>query len=152
MPSKGPEPLNDSIRRRMQQQRRRDTSLEIGIRRALHQLGYRYRVDHRPEPSLRCRGDIVFTRRKVVIFVDGCFWHGCPMHATAPVNNAAWWREKLAANVERDTRNTQALEQLGWLVVRVWGHEALDEAIPRINAALDTRPLPTRFDGKGTNS
>ncbi|WP_178358690.1 very short patch repair endonuclease [Mycolicibacterium hippocampi] len=120
----------------MQRQRRRDTSLELQVRRALHELGYRYRVDFRPEPILRCRGDIVFTRRKIVVFIDGCFWHGCPEHATSPVNNAEWWRMKLAANVERDRRNTRALEEIGWTVLRVWEHEALDEAVARITATL----------------
>src|SRR6478735_3288497 len=102
----------------MQQQRRRDTKLEVEIRRRLHSLGYRFRVDHRPEPSLRTRGDIVFTRRRVVVFVDGCFWHGCPEHATSPKNNADWWRGKLAANVGRDRRADKALTGLGWKVVR----------------------------------
>src|SRR4051794_32017565 len=97
-----PEPLNDVVRRRMQSQRRRDTTLELKIRRSLHALGYRYRVDFRMEPSFRARGDVVFTRKRVVVFVDGCFWHGCPEHATAPKNNAEWWRTKLEANVARD--------------------------------------------------
>ena len=76
MPTDKPEPLDDSIRRRMQLQRRRDTRLEVKIRRVLHRMGYRFRVDYRPDKSLRCRGDLVFTRLKVVVFVDGCFWHG----------------------------------------------------------------------------
>ncbi|MBZ4519466.1 very short patch repair endonuclease [Mycobacterium avium] len=131
-----PEPLDDSTRRRMQSQRRRDTTLESRIRKALHQSGFRFRVDHRPEKSLRCRGDIVFTRLKVIVFVDGCFWHGCPRHATSPTNNAEWWREKLDANVERDRRNDQLLKELGWRVVRIWEHEETDEAVERIRAAL----------------
>src|ERR1700748_3011780 len=100
-----PEPLDDVVRRRMERQARRDTSIEIGVRRRLHGFGYRYRVDFRLESTLRCRGDIVFTRRRVVVFIDGCFWHGCPIHATAPKNNAEWWRDKLTANVARDERN-----------------------------------------------
>lgn len=78
----------------------------------------------------------MFTRRKIVVFIDGCFWHGCPEHATSPVNNAEWWRMKLAANVERDRRNTRALEEIGWTVLRVWEREALDEAVARITATL----------------
>ncbi|WP_369830553.1 very short patch repair endonuclease [Mycobacterium sp. 1245111.1] len=121
----------------MQAQRRRDTEVEIGIRKALYRLGYRYRVDYRPEKSLRCRGDLVFTKRKVVVFIDGCFWHGCPLHATSPKNNAEWWREKLDANIERDRRNSLALRDLGWTVVRVWEHETVDEAVARIREALE---------------
>ncbi|MGV0795719.1 very short patch repair endonuclease [Mycolicibacterium elephantis] len=136
MPLNRPEPLDDAIRRRMQRQRRRDTALEVRIRKALHGAGFRFRVDYRPENSLRCRGDIVFTRRKVIVFVDGCFWHGCPIHATAPANNAEWWRKKLDTNVERDRRNTRALQDLGWTVVRIWEHEGTEEAIGRVRAAL----------------
>lgn len=132
-----PEPLDDVVRRRMERQARRDTSVELEIRRRLHALGYRYRVDHRLEPSLRSRGDIVFTRRRVVVFVDGCFWHGCPYHATTPKNNAEWWQEKLAANVARDERNRRALEALGWTVIRVWEHEETDSALSRIVGVLD---------------
>ena len=132
-----PEPLDDVVRSRMERQARRETSVEIAIRRRLHALGYRYRVDHRLERSLRCRGDIVFTRRRVVVFVDGCFWHGCPIHATEPKNNAEWWREKLAANVARDGRNRQALIDLGWTVVQIWEHEDPKDAVDRIASVLD---------------
>lgn len=122
----------------MQSQKRRDTGAELAIRRRLHALGYRYRVDHRLEPSLRVRGDLVFTRRKVVVFVDGCFWHGCPEHSTVPKTNAAWWREKIAANQARDERNTLALEALGWTVIRVWEHVPVDMAVDRVRAAVST--------------
>jgi DNA mismatch endonuclease (patch repair protein) len=127
-----PEPLDDITRRRMQRQRRRDTALEIAIRGGLHAQGHRFRVDHPPEPSLRCRGDIVFTRRRVVVFVDGCFWHGCPLHATEPKNNAEWWREKLAANMARDRRHDEELTSAGWTVLRIWEHENADVAIRRV--------------------
>ena len=120
----------------MQSQRRRDTAPELAVRRRLHAQGHRYRVDFRLEASLRCRGDIVFTRKKVVVFVDGCFWHGCPEHATTPLNNVAWWTNKLAANVARDKRNTGALERLGWTVIRIWGHEDIEFAVLRIEQAL----------------
>lgn len=133
-----PEPLDDKVRRRMQQQRRRDTSLELALRRALHAQGYRFRVDHRLEPGLRVRGDLVFTRKRVVVFVDGCFWHGCPEHATAPKNNAEWWREKLAANVARDTRNRALLRDMGWMVVQVWEHVDLQTAVHLVRTALES--------------
>lgn len=136
MSSKSPDPFDDLIRRRMQRQRRRDTALELQVRKQLHGIGFRYRVDYRPERSLRCRGDIVFTRRKVVVFVDGCFWHRCPLHATMPTNNAEWWREKLAANVERDRRNTMALAAFGWTVIRVWEHESVEAAVAQIDGAI----------------
>jgi DNA mismatch endonuclease (patch repair protein) len=136
MRSNLPEPLDELTRRRMQRQRRRDTVVEVCIRKSLHRAGFRFRVDYRPEKSLRCKGDVVFTRWKVIVFVDGCFWHGCPLHATSPANNSEWWQEKLHANVERDKRNTRALEELGWKVVRVWEHENSDEAAERIERVL----------------
>jgi DNA mismatch endonuclease (patch repair protein) len=132
-----PEPLDQHVRQRMRTQKRRDTKLELEIRRRLHALGYRFRVDYRVEPSLRVRGDIVFTRRRVVVFVDGCFWHGCPEHATQPRNNAVWWTEKLAANVARDQRAASALRGRGWTVLRIWEHQDVDAAVPRIVAALE---------------
>ena len=131
-----PEPLNDVIRQRMQSQRRRDTTLELEIRRALHARGHRYRVDFRMDPRLHTRGDIVFTGQRVVVFVDGCFWHGCAEHATAPKNNAEWWREKLAVNVTRDRRVDEELRQVGWTVLRIWEHEPAPDAVARIRAAL----------------
>lgn len=131
-----PKPLDDVVRRRMQQQRRRDTGVEWDVRRRLHAAGLRYRVDFRPEASLRCRGDIVFTRSRVVVFIDGCFWHACPVHATQPKNNAEWWREKLNANSSRDRRNTLALEGFGWTVLRFWEHEGPNTIVETIVATL----------------
>lgn len=131
-----PDPLDDVTRGRMQRQRRRDTGLEIQIRKALHACGYRYRVDFRMEPAQRARGDIVFTRKRLVVFIDGCFWHSCPQHATFPKHNAEWWRQKLAANVARDRRVDSELTKLGWTVVRIWEHETASEAVATIRAAL----------------
>lgn len=118
---------------------RRDTAAELAIRRELHRRGHRYRVDRRPVPHLRTRADIVFTRWRVAVFIDGCFWHGCPVHATQPKVNAAWWREKLAANVARDRRATADLRADGWEVVRIWEHERVDEAVRRVEIALGSQ-------------
>jgi len=131
-----PEPLDDVVRRRMQNQKRRDTKVEVEIRRRLHALGYRFRVDFRLVPTLRVRGDIVFTRRRIAVFVDGCFWHGCPTHATQPKSNAEWWREKLGANIARDQRNREALTALGWTVVQIWEHLDPEQAVAEIVQTL----------------
>ncbi len=121
----------------MQANRRRDTKPEVVLRRALHRLGYRYRKDLllRLE-DVKVRPDIVFTRRKVAVFVDGCFWHVCPQHGRQPTTNEWYWTPKLRRNMERDERANEALRQEGWSVVRVWEHEALDEAIASVQAAL----------------
>lgn len=131
-----PRPADEAVRRRMQRQRRRDTSREIAIRRQLHALGYRFRVDFRLAPPLRTRADIVFTRQKVAVFVDGCFWHGCPEHRTLPKNNAEWWRQKLQSNVDRDRRTDSELTTLGWTVLRIWEHEAPDDAVDQVLAQI----------------
>ncbi|AQX17000.1 very short patch repair endonuclease [Tessaracoccus sp. T2.5-30] len=113
---------------RMARQHRRDTEPEMLLRRELHRLGFRYRVDH-PLPGMpRRRADVLFTRAKVAVFVDGCFWHGCPEHKTSPANNAAWWTTKLARNVERDRETDAHLDALGWRVLRVWEHEDMRKA------------------------
>ena len=107
----------------MSQLRRRDNEAELAVRRLLHAAGYSYRVAY-PVPGMPRRTiDIAFTRAKVAVFIDGCFWHGCPEHGTKPTSNAEWWATKLAANVARDLDTTQWLESQGWTVLRFWEHE-----------------------------
>lgn len=107
----------------MRGQRRRNTKPEIRLRRELHNLGLRFRLDRQVLPAVRRRPDIVFGPAKVAVFVDGCFWHVCPTHGTSPRANAEWWEEKLASNVARDRDTDRLLEQAGWLSIRVWEHE-----------------------------
>lgn len=124
---------------RMSRQATRDTSPEARVRRRLHADGLRYRVHVRPLPQLRRTADIVFTRRRVAVFVDGCFWHGCPVHATKPKRNAEWWAAKLEANVKRDAETDRLLEGAGWVVVRIWEHEDPDVAASRVRSVVTTR-------------
>lgn len=121
---------------RMRRQRRRDTAPEVALRRELHGRGVRYFVDRAPLKGIRRRADLVFPRRRVAVYVDGCFWHRCPQHATDPKNNAEWWAAKLAANVARDRNTDAALAAAGWTVVRIWEHENPAEAADRVQAAL----------------
>lgn len=103
--------------------RRRDTAPEVAARSALHALGLRFRVAW-PIPGQRRRTiDIAFTRVRVAVFIDGCFWHDCPIHGTAPQANGGWWRAKLAANQVRDVAVNEQLAGLGWQVLRFWEHE-----------------------------
>lgn len=110
-------------RKVMQGNRSRDTSAELAVRRLLHAAGLRYRVAYRPEPSLRRTADIVFTKRRIAVFIDGCYWHACPQHGTVAHSNAAYWSEKLARNVARDADTTERLQGAGWTVLRFWEHE-----------------------------
>lgn len=123
----------------MQRQRRRDTAPELALRRALHRRGLRYRVDRPVVRGVRRRADVVFGPAKVAVFVDGCFWHCCPVHATYPASNAQWWAEKLAGNVARDRATDLALTAAGWLVVRVWEHEDAETAARHITDVVRAR-------------
>lgn len=116
--------------------RRRDTKPELAVRRALHARGLRYRVDYAPLGGRR-KADIVFTRRKIAVFIDGCFWHGCPEHGSTPVANAAYWLEKLKSNSERDRETDEQLRDAGWVVLRYWEHDGPQSVVDRVSAAMD---------------
>ncbi|TPW75736.1 very short patch repair endonuclease [Schumannella soli] len=121
--------------------RRRDTSPELAVRRLLHARGFRYRVDFRLQPPLRTRADIVFTRARVAVFIDGCFWHGCPDHATAPKRNSDYWIPKLARNVERDRETDAALATAHWTVLRYWEHQPADEVAIQIERCVGSKQI-----------
>lgn len=120
----------------MSRQRRRDTAPEMALRRELHRRGLRYRVDRPVIAGTRSRADLDFATARVAVFVDGCFWHGCPYHGTFPKNNAGWWREKLAANQLRDRTSDRLLTEAGWQVVRIWEHEPANAAADAVEAAV----------------
>lgn len=121
-------PSSPATSGRMSRQRRRDTVPELLLRRELHHRGLRFRVDL-PVPGMpRRRADVVFTRARIAVFVDGCFWHGCPDHATHPASNAAWWSAKLARNIERDRETDDHLRNNGWSVLRFWEHADMTTA------------------------
>jgi DNA mismatch endonuclease (patch repair protein) len=124
----------------MQQQRRRDTSSELALRRASHRLGLRYKVDAPlPVVGLRRRADLLFTGARIAVFVDGCFWHGCPVHGTEPKNNAEWWKEKFETNRRRDGDTDSRLGHAGWLSVRVWEHDDMSAAAERLADQVRSR-------------
>jgi DNA mismatch endonuclease (patch repair protein) len=120
----------------MQSNRGRDTGPEIALRRELHRRGLRYFVHRRPVRNLRRTADIVFPRRKLAVFMDGCFWHGCPDHHTVAKTNAQYWAAKVHTNVERDRETVRNLEGAGWRVVRIWEHEDVVDAADRIELLL----------------
>ena len=122
---------------------RRDTLPERAIRSELHRRGFRFRVDRAPLPGLRSRADIVFGPARVAVYVDGCFWHSCPEHATEPKANAEWWEQKLRRNRERDAATNRALRENGWEVVRIWEHEDPVAAADRVEALLKKRDRGT---------
>jgi DNA mismatch endonuclease (patch repair protein) len=124
------------FQRRMAVQRQRDTAPELALRRLLHCAGLRFRVDRSPLAGVRRRADVVFGPARVVVFVDGCFWHSCPLHGSLPRANREWWAAKLEANRARDADTDQRLAEAGWTVMRVWEHEDPVEATGRIVEAV----------------
>ena len=120
----------------MQRHPRRDTQPELRIRRELHRRGLRYRVHVRPLPELRRVADIVFRPTKVAVFIDGCYWHGCPVHGTTPKSNTWYWPAKIKRNRDRDADTDARLSVAGWVSVRVWEHEDPTEAAQRIEALV----------------
>lgn len=111
----------------------------MAVRRELHRLGLRYRVDLAPIPGLRRRADVVFTRARVVLFVDGCYWHGCRLHGTTPKSNTEWWSAKIEANRRRDADTDAKLNAAGWTSVRAWEHEDPVEIADRVCALVFQR-------------
>lgn len=118
-----PKPSSEAAHRRMSATGQKDTPAELKIRKRLFSMGLRYRADHPVLIKPRRRGDIVFPKLKVAVFVDGCFWHGCPIHGTWPKANAEFWRDKIETNRRRDDDTNRRLEEAGWKVVRIWEHE-----------------------------
>lgn len=136
----------------MSRQKSRNTGVEVALRKLLHGSGLRYRIHRRPVKGVRREADIVFGPARVAVFVDGCFWHGCPEHATWPRNNADFWRKKIEGNRSRDLDTDARLAIAGWLSVRIWEHEDPVEAAERVISTVamrrDALGVPAR-SGRG---
>ena len=123
----------------MQSNRSRDTKPELELRSAVHALGLRYRVAAKPLAGLRRTADLVFPKARVAVFLDGCFWHGCPEHHTVATANAKFWADKVEGNRTRDRDTDSRLLDAGWVSVRVWEHEDPAEAARRVELAVRGR-------------
>lgn len=130
-----------TVRKQMQANRGRDTKPELAIRSRVHRMGLRFRVATRPLPSSRRTADLVFTRAHVAVFVDGCYWHGCPDHLRPAQQNSEFWREKIKGNRMRDEETNQLLRAAGWTVVRIWEHEDPDTAARHIYSIVSSVAL-----------
>jgi DNA mismatch endonuclease (patch repair protein) len=132
-----PHPSSAAATAVMRGNRRKNTRPERVLRSELHALGLRFRVDHMIDTGgHRVRADIAFTRPRVAVFVDGCFWHGCPEHGNQPRVNTGYWGPKLRRNFNRDRRNDRELAAAGWTVLRVWEHEEPADVARRIRAKV----------------
>ncbi|TKK85826.1 very short patch repair endonuclease [Herbidospora galbida] len=130
--------------RRMRSQREFDTGIEVELRKLLWARGLRYRIHAQVIPGTRRKVDLVFPGAKVAVFVDGCFWHGCPRHYTAPANNNDWWLKKIRTNRTRDINSFRRLRSIDWRVIRVWGHQDLEAAADKIEAIVRARRATTQ--------
>ena len=145
---RNPSPSSEAALKRMQAAKPRDTAPEKTLRSALHNKGLRFRIDQKPIKELNRKADIVFRSVKVAVFVDGCFWHDCPIHGTQAKANAEFWKNKLEQNQARDLDTNKQLEKAGWRVVRVWDHENPERVsqkiyclvVKRINSNISSRP------------
>lgn len=133
--ARAPVATSPDVRRVMQANWGNELSPERTLRSELHRIGLRFRKNRRPLAGLRCTADIVFPRHRLCVFVDGCFWHGCPLHFSCPKSHSGWWREKIEATKRRDKQHTAALRRGGWRVVRLWEHEV------RINPARSAKVI-----------
>ncbi|GAA3359549.1 hypothetical protein GCM10017744_038630 [Streptomyces antimycoticus] len=128
-----------SVRAAMTANKGKNTKPELILRAALHRRGLRYRVGIRPLPELRRTADVVFPKAKVAVFVDGCFWHGCPDHYRPAKKSGAEWGRKIKDNRDRDAATTSALKDQGWMVLRFWEHEDLELAAEEVKATVERR-------------
>jgi DNA mismatch endonuclease (patch repair protein) len=137
-----PTPSSVGVSERMSRARRRDTEPEMLVRREAHRRGLRYRVDA-PLPGMpRRRADMVFPRHKLAVFVDGCFWHSCPTHASVPRANRDWWVDKLKKNKQRDRETDANLMEIGWRALRFWEHENPGSVVDAIECAVRGQSPP----------
>lgn len=153
-----PAARDNDVSQRMSTMRTQDTKPERALRTRLHKAGLRYRV-HLPVPGMaRRKIDIAFTLAKVAVFVDGCFWHGCPEHCRLPNHNRDWWVAKIDGNRQRDAETSAHLEKNGWTVVRVWEHLSAEDAAETVGDVVSgpsgqpTTPSPmTTSPANGSN-
>jgi DNA mismatch endonuclease (patch repair protein) len=130
--ARAPAASSPLIRRVMQANRSSNTRPELLLGGSLRQAGLRFRKNIRPEPGFKCKADLVFSTRKLCIFVDGCYWHGCPKHFKTPRTNADWWNEKIDDTRRRDREKRKHLRERGWTVLRIWEHEITPSMVPKL--------------------
>jgi len=127
---------SDAVSRRMARTPGKDNLRERTLRSELHRQGFRFRIHLAAIPGTKRTIDIAFTRSRLAVFCDGCFWHGCPLHASTPKTNREWWMDKIAANKARDRDTDKKLMENGWNVLRIWEHVSIEEAVALIRVHL----------------
>jgi DNA mismatch endonuclease (patch repair protein) len=134
-----PPASSKQVRSVMQSNRGRDSKLEMRLRREIHSKGLRYAIDRRPEEDVNSRADLLFESAKLVVYVNGCFWHGCGRHYREPKTNASFWRNKIATNRTRDRKVRRNLQRRGWKVIVVWEHDDVEQTADEISKLVRQR-------------
>ena len=145
------QPSSPVASRRMAKVRQKGAGAELALRRELYRRGLRYRVGYVVLKRPRRVADIAFPGLKIAVFVDGCYWHGCPEHATWPKHNAEFWRQKIETNRLRDADTNSRLLDAGWTVLRFWEHQSPIEAaetVAQTVAMVKRRAPPVGADKK----
>ena len=139
--ARAPKASSPRVRHLMKSVRQTGTKPENHIHEELLRRGLQLQTSTRPISEIRLTADFVFPSEKLSVFIDGCFWHGCPDHFKLPLTNRDWWEEKVSETVRRDRRQTAKLNDAGWSVVRIWEHETPSAAVDKIIAALSPRQV-----------
>lgn len=146
--TKRPKPISESVSRAMHSMPEHSTGPEMAVRRMLHQRGLRYRVQY-PVPGVPRRTiDIAFPGRKIAVFIDGCFWHGCSDHRNIPAHNRDWWQNKIIQNRSRDKDTDEKLRNAGWLVFRYWEHDSVERIVSEIHEVIGMQESHRSSHGK----
>lgn len=132
-------PVSIATRNVMRANKRSNTQPELRIRKLVHAVGLRYRIDTKPEKDLNRRADIVFRQAKVAVFIHGCFWHGCPRHFKSPKTNKRFWETKIERNIQRDKETRNILRKRGWRVIEIWEHQSSESGARSIVRVVDER-------------
>lgn len=146
------QPSSPETSRRMAKVRQKGTDAEVALRRELYRSGLRYRVDYEVLRKPRRVADVAFPGLRIAIFVDGCFWHGCPEHATWPKQNAEFWRQKIDTNRLRDVDTNSRLRSIGWIVLRFWEHESPIAAAETVAQAVAMATVKRCTSPAGANN
>lgn len=136
---KTPKSRSIAVRNVMRANRGVDTGPEVRLRSLVHRAGLRYAIDVRPESDINRRADLVFRDTKVAVFVNGCFWHGCPKHYSSPKSNMRYWSEKVRRNRERDIETRFLLKHRGWRVLVFWEHQPAESCSARVVSVVSER-------------
>ena len=141
---KHPVAISDKVSGAMRSMPEHSTGPEMAVRRLLYRKGVRYRIQYPVPGAPRRTIDIAFPGRKIAVFIDGCFWHGCSEHRNIPAHNRDWWQKKIDENRSRDRDTDEKLRKAGWEIFRFWEHDAVDKIVERLMSSISMATKRTK--------